>query len=234
MTTGSDGSTIYISDVSRLAPHSNVRVDVQCPRCLNVRTVKRQDVTKVGHTYCMACAKQRKLDGMVGQGFGMLTVLRLGDGRYSSGRMCSTFVCKCECGNTVERRASSIYLGHTRSCGCAGRGENHWHYRDDLTDGERDATQRKRAALAKSKWHADVLRRDNYTCVKCGRRGGKLHVHHIESFASAPELRDSVSNGATVCPKCHRLYHKWNGGNIAPATRDSFDLFIIGGNNVHS
>lgn len=45
------------------------------------------------------------------------------------------------------------------------------------------------------KWREEVLKRDNYTCQKCGVRGGKLQVHHILNFADYPELRISMENG---------------------------------------
>jgi hypothetical protein len=33
-----------------------------------------------------------------------------------------------------------------------------------------------------SKWIKSKLEQQNYTCQKCNRRGGYLHVHHIEPF----------------------------------------------------
>lgn len=57
-------------------------------------------------------------------------------------------------------------------------------------------------------WRKEVFARDDYTCVMCGERGGKLHSHHIKSWAEYPMLRYEVSNGETVCINCHRLIHK--------------------------
>jgi len=52
-------------------------------------------------------------------------------------------------------------------------------------------------------WQELVLKRDNYTCVLCSQRGGELHVDHIKPFSLFPELRFELSNGRTLCKKCH-------------------------------
>lgn len=61
------------------------------------------------------------------------------------------------------------------------------------------------------KWRQDVLKRDNYTCQRCGRKDVKLHAHHIERFHDCVEKRTDVSNGVTLCEDCHRLVHRIEG-----------------------
>lgn len=53
-------------------------------------------------------------------------------------------------------------------------------------------------------WRRSVLRRDDFTCVMCGKRGVHLHVDHIKPFAYFPELRFELSNGRALCIPCHK------------------------------
>ena len=52
-------------------------------------------------------------------------------------------------------------------------------------------------------WRTNVFNRDNYTCQKCGKRGGDLEAHHLYPFAEFPEKRFLVDNGVTLCCECH-------------------------------
>lgn len=60
-------------------------------------------------------------------------------------------------------------------------------------------------------WREAVFARDNWTCQKCEERGGKLHSHHIKSFAEYPELRFAIDNGETLCQDCHKLTDSYIG-----------------------
>ena len=50
-----------------------------------------------------------------------------------------------------------------------------------------------------------VLKRDKNICQmpNCGNKYG-LNVHHIKRWADAPWLRYEVSNGITLCRRCHK------------------------------
>lgn len=58
-------------------------------------------------------------------------------------------------------------------------------------------------------WRKLVFERDDYTCQNCKARNGngkkiELESHHIKPFAYYPKLRYKISNGLTLCKKCHK------------------------------
>jgi|LGOV01.1.fsa_nt_gb hypothetical protein len=57
-------------------------------------------------------------------------------------------------------------------------------------------------------WRTSVFERDNYTCKHCNKIGGKLNAHHIKDYKNFKKLRYILSNGITLCIKCHILEHK--------------------------
>ncbi len=48
-----------------------------------------------------------------------------------------------------------------------------------------------------------ALKRDNYTCRKCGKKDVYFEVHHIKSWTKYPDLRFTMSNLITYCKPCH-------------------------------
>lgn len=55
------------------------------------------------------------------------------------------------------------------------------------------------------RWKAlrlEALRRDDYQCVQCGKRG-RLEVDHIKPVRTHPELSYDIDNLQALCPTCH-------------------------------
>lgn len=85
----------------------------------------------------------------------------------------------------------------------------------EIEGGEIFLDDRKIAKTPKSKARTDkgydkfrksVLERDNYTCQVCGSKEN-LEVHHKKPYAKYIKLRTTVSNGITLCEKCHDKAH---------------------------
>lgn len=71
--------------------------------------------------------------------------------------------------------------------------------------------KQQRHSLKYSNWRTKIFERDNYTCQKCGMRGGELNAHHIKPFAKYKKLRYEIANGITLCKDCHIKEHSKKG-----------------------
>ena len=65
-----------------------------------------------------------------------------------------------------------------------------------------------------------VLKRDNYECVWCKKKGrvttaktAKLEVDHIKELEYYPELALDPSNLRTLCHDCHNIRHDRHNDN---------------------
>ena len=56
-------------------------------------------------------------------------------------------------------------------------------------------------------WREAIFKRDNYTCVWCGKKNTYLEADHIQRWVDCPELRLAIDNGRTLCKKCHKIRH---------------------------
>lgn len=117
------------------------------------------------------------------------------------------FTCEV-CGDDFYREHRGRGAPRTCSRRCFGilqTGPGHPRWRGgSLPEG-----QRPRKTPRYKAWRAAVYDRDDFTCQDCGRRGGRLHAHHIKAWAEFPELRFEVENGQTLCVECHKKTESW-------------------------
>jgi hypothetical protein len=173
-------------------------------------TIVAGDSLKRGATKsCGKCVYYSHKKDLTGQTFGRLTVTKFS--HIDTKQRAAMWEAKCSCGKKTVLRASALTSGHTISCGCFKRetdikkmtGSNSPNWKGGITP----ENQRVRTSATYKEWRKSVFERDNYTCQKCGKRGGELHAHHIRSFATNPKLRTDLKNGTTLCLHCHLSFH---------------------------
>ena len=93
-------------------------------------------------------------------------------------------------------------------------GANHYNWKG----GKASLNMRIRKCYEYRQWVQDVLKRDNYTCLECSQRGGRLEVHHIKQFALIVKQNKisclgealicnelwNFENAMTLCQPCHK------------------------------
>ena len=87
------------------------------------------------------------------------------------------------------------------------RGKKHWNWQG----GKRTLRRQAMSRVEYKDWRRQCMKRDDFTCQECGQYSGLLQVDHIKPWALFPELRYILSNGRTLCLKCHRATDTWGG-----------------------
>jgi len=211
----------------------------ECGRKTRVKskglTAKKNGTKSCGCLSVERSSLTRNYKDMAGEKFGRLTVVKY-TGRVSyKNYALALWLCKCDCGNEVIVRGSSLRNGNTKSCGCLDeerrserKGEDHPNWRFDLTEKERQEDRKFNPSKIKV-FREGVYEKDNYTCQCCGNRSRKGHpvvinAHHLNGYHWFKEGRYDIKNGATLCNKCHREFHKIYG--MRDNTKQQFEDFI--------
>ena len=129
--------------------------------------------------------------------------------------------CKCDnCGKITENAYVDYikhnYNGKTYCNNCSSTvfisGENNYKWNNKKTREQRIID---RGNVGYHYFKLSVLKRDNYTCIICGKKHKDLVVHHLDSYDWCEEKRQDISNGVTLCEICHKNFHSiyGNGNN---------------------
>lgn len=108
-------------------------------------------------------------------------------------------ICK-NCGETMSK-----YNKQTPYCRKCVSGSRHPNWNPQLSNKDR---QERGHFSGLKQWRLAVYSRDDYTCQSCGdHTSGKLVAHHLDSWDIHQDKRFDVSNGITLCRKCHNGFH---------------------------
>lgn len=70
----------------------------------------------------------------------------------------------------------------------------------------KDFARFSRPVLKTKRWQVlrlQILERDEWACVDCGTRRGRLEIDHVQPVRTRPDLAFDPANLATRCPRCH-------------------------------
>lgn len=129
----------------------------------------------------------------------------------------------CNKGHQIEKTWHSIRHGQKcRECSYTDMsGEGNPNYNQDISE---ELRVKMRTIPEYSAWRRAVLKRDNYTCICCGKYNKKSVTHHVFNYRDNPDLRTDISNGVTMCEKDHLEFHKIYGRKNN--TQEQLDEFI--------
>ena len=190
----------------------------KCGNEVVVRGYKlRKGITKSCGCLRSDTSKARLID-FTGQRFGRWLVLER-SGTSDNWRIEHTkWLCRCDCGTERVVPGTILSNGTSTSCGCS---KSSFQSRKRISALKRgidiedwdgfafdDNLRSFRNSAEYRNWRSEVYMRDNWTCQKCGEKSGTLRAHHLNSYTDFPDQRLNVSNGSTLCVKCHNLFHK--------------------------
>lgn len=203
--------------VSKTSGKTSIRKFFVCScSCGNEVSVASNSLAN-GNTKSCGCLRKEllreKSEDLTNQVFSRLTAIEQLPG------IGTRWLCQCSCGNTTVTKAMALKAGSTRSCGCLQKEHavinSHSRARKyrESKGLDPDTPMLEERLLERARFKTigkEVFKRDSYTCTCCGVVGSKLNVHHIETWAFAPELRFDMNNLVTLCIACHKYVHKGN------------------------
>lgn len=132
-----------------------------------------------------------------------------------------------ECGREFYSKVATVKLGNVKYCSrkCKNlnisrnlRGNKRYNWK-----GNKSEKAEIRTSFKYKCWRSEIFKRDNFTCQKCGNKGGILEAHHIMPFCKLidnvktlyPDINLvvaalgysplwDINNGITLCRECHR------------------------------
>ncbi len=110
-----------------------------------------------------------------------------------------------KCDTTFKVKASHEWRVYcSRKCKAEVMSEKVGELSINWQGGKTEESKRLRNTRDYQIWRSAVFERDDYTCIFCFKRGGKLEADHIKRFSDYPELRFAIDNGRTLCKECHK------------------------------
>lgn len=81
-------------------------------------------------------------------------------------------------------------------------GEKHWNWHGGISPERELIANREKEKI----WSKGVKDKDGWICQTCGEKKD-LHAHHIKPWTPKAKSNYDISNGITLCRKCHAKVH---------------------------
>lgn len=171
-------------------------------------TVVVGDNLKTGNTISCGCYRLKKISlELTGKKFGFLTAIKKTNSIGTSGR---NWLCKCDCGNEKEIRASSLFNLITVSCGCKVKGPNlpvrpihiisrSRHHGINRRAREKGAGGRLPKGV---KNFLSIKQKQNCAICECYIHEGLGEIDHIVPLAKGGS--NELENVQLLCIRCNR------------------------------
>ena len=169
-------------------------------------------------------------ENLTGREFERLKVISFDYQKYLDDLMagknpCYYWICKCSCdGENAIKSISGAHLtrGRIVSCGCWLKekctGENHPNWKG----GVNSESYKARHTVEGELWRKNVMKRDSFMCQCCGSTKN-LNAHHLYNFVDHLDIRYDVTNGITLCERCHSTKIKGSFHHMYKATNNTPD-----------
>jgi len=213
------GKLIVLYQSEKRGKHNEIYWHCKCD-CGLEKDILSSSLLRKKIKCCGHCrGRSEKIIDLTGKVFGKLFVLKE-EGRTKHQQV--TWLCRCECGKETIVSSRDLISGKCQSCGCSRKykfGEKGSGWRGGLTN----TGKLVRNHIKKStNWTQDVFANYDYTCSRCGKRGGRLHAHHlvklseiiikkkiksIEDIYSNNDILFDLENGVCLCVDCHKYVH---------------------------
>lgn len=191
---------------SEVASGTKTKFYFKCPNGIHESENRRIDQITQNPNHIIQCLKctgghgGQTREDLTGREFGNLTALYFDEAK-SKEKKNTYWVCEYNCGQKVSVLAGKLKSGLRTSCLGKDR-----HIKEINEFGEEESKtsiiKRLRSSGLYQNWKKGVAEKDNFTCIVCGSTQD-IEFHHIYPFASRPETRFDVTNGACLCRNHH-------------------------------
>lgn len=168
-------------------------------------------------------SQKRNLETLIGQKYGLLEVIKEGNGKtYNGDKKVRTWIVKCECG--TEKELSTQVIKKAKSCGCLlGKPSHNWMYQPDRLDAVCKETYRnyKKGALKRNinfeleyEYFKNLIIQNCYYCGEMNANQNRFEYDiHIKVLGIDRKNNDegyTISNSVSCCKLCNFMKRNYD------------------------